>query len=204
MLFCKIKYAFKVGRGVRLFSATLIFWGSFAGAARAQFPAGRLPGIEISGSYSFIRARAANAGQSFNLNGGAGTLAYAYNNHFSLVTDVGAYHFVGFQSGLNSSMYTYTFGPRITLGASRRAIPFAQFLLGGGRLNASSIGVQAGENGFVMAAGGGVDVPVHRNFAIRVAEVEYLLTRFNNAGGLAAKQSSVRISAGIVLRFGQR
>jgi hypothetical protein len=77
-------------------------------------------------------------------------------------------------------------------------------LLGGGRLNASSTGVQAGENGFVMAVGGGVDIPVHRHFAIRVADVEYLLTRFDNASGLAAKQSSVRISTGLVLRFGQR
>ena len=86
----------------------------------------------------------------------------------------------------------------------KRWLAMVLLLLGGGRLNASSTGVQAGENGFVMAVGGGVDIPVHRHFAIRVADVEYLLTRFDNASGLAAKQSSVRISTGLVLRFGQR
>ena len=101
-------------------------------------------------------------------------------------------------------MYTYIFGPRITLSGSRRMIPFVQILLGGGRLNASSTGVKAGENGFVMATGGGLDVPFHRHFAVRVVQAEYLLTRFNSVHGSPAKQSSVRISAGVVIRFGAR
>ncbi len=204
MLPVKTKYMFKLGRSVRLLSATLILFCAFAGTARAQWHAGRLPQIEMSGNYSFIRARAANAGQSFNLNGGGAAFAYAHNDHFSSVVDVDAYHFIGFQPGLNSTMYTYIFGPRITLSGSRRMIPFVQILLGGGRLNASSTGVKAGENGFVMATGGGLDVPFHRHFAVRVVQAEYLLTRFNSVHGSPAKQSSVRISAGVVIRFGAR
>ena len=191
-------------RSVSLLGAAVIFVCAFAGTARAQWPAGRLPQIEMSGNYSFIRARAANAGQSFNLNGGGAAFAYAHNDHFSSVVDVGAYHFVGFQPGLNSTMYAYMFGPRITFSSAGRVAPFAQILIGAGRLNASSTGVKAGENGFVMAVGGGLDVPFHRHFAVRVVQAEYLLTRFNSVNGSPAEQSSVRISAGIVVRFGGR
>ena len=202
MLLDKQKCMLQLGRAVTMFAATLLLLCAFAGTARAQWHAGRSPQIELAGTYSFIRARAANAGQGFNLNGGSGALAYAYNDHFSAVVDVGAYHFIGFQSGLNSTMYTYIFGPRITFSGSKRTTPFAQVLLGGGRLNASSTGVQAGENGFVMAIGGGLDVPFHHHFAVRVVQAEYLLTRFNSVDGSPAKQSSVRISAGVVIRFG--
>jgi outer membrane protein with beta-barrel domain len=204
MLRYKIKHGVKLGRSLRPVVAIAIFFCAFAGTARAQWHAGRLPQIEMSGNYSFIRARAANAGQTFDLNGGGTTFAYAHNDHFSSVVDVGAYHFVGFQQGLNSTMYTYMFGPRITFSGARRAVPFAQILLGAGRLNASSTGVKAGENGFVMAVGGGLDVPLHRHFAVRVVQAEYLLTRFNSVNGSPAEQSSIRISAGVVLRFGRQ
>ena len=202
MLPYKINRTLNLRRAVRLLGATAIFFCGFAGTARAQWHAGRLPQIEMSGNYSFIRARAANAGQTFNLNGGGTTFAYAHNDHFSSVVDLGAYHFVGFQTGLNSTMYTYMFGPRITFNGARRAVPFAQILLGAGRLNASSTGVKAGENGFVMTVGGGLDVPLHRHFAVRVVQAEYLLTRFNSVDGSPAGQSNIRISAGVVLRFG--
>lgn len=188
----------------RRVTCVLIVSCTFAGAARAQFPAGRASQVELAGTYSFIRARAANAGQGFNLNGGGGALAFGYNDRLSVVADVGVYHFVGFQAGLNSTMYTYTAGPRITYNLSRRVTPFTQLLLGGGRLNASSIGVKAGENGFVMAVGGGLDVPLRHNFAVRVLQTEYLLTRFRRVNGSPGTQSSLRISAGIVLRFGGR
>jgi hypothetical protein len=96
------------------------------------------------------------------------------------------------------------FGPRIVLGQSSRITPFAQVLLGGGRLNASSGSVNAGENGFAMAVGGGLDVPVHRHFAVRIVQAEYLMTRFDRVTGASATQNNVRISAGVVIRFGSR
>jgi hypothetical protein len=64
------------------------------------------------------------------------------------------------------------------------------------------IGVKAGENGFAMAIGGGLDVPFHRHFALRVVQADYLLTRFDSVTGSPAKQNSARISAGVVIRFG--
>ena len=162
------------------------------------------PQFETSASYSFIRASAANAGGGFNLNGGSATVAYNFSDRFAVVADIGAYRFSGLPSGLTSTMYTYMFGPRVTFRRWSRVAPFAQVLLGGGRLNASAGGVDAGENGLAMPAGGGLDVPLHRHFAIRVIQAEYLMTRFDRVDGSSATQNDVRISVGLVLRFGTR
>jgi hypothetical protein len=47
-----------------------------------------------------------------------------------------------------------------------------------------------------MVLGGGVDVAVHRNLAVRLIQADYFLTRF---GG--ASQNNARISTGLVFRF---
>src|SRR5260370_7121332 len=119
MLLDKRKCILKLGRSVRLLGATLILFCAFAGTARAQWHAGRLPQIEMSGNYSFIRARAANAGQSFNLNGGGAAFAYAHNAHFSTLVDVGAYHFIAFLPVPHTTLYTYLFHPALPYSAPR-------------------------------------------------------------------------------------
>jgi hypothetical protein len=191
----------------RFVQLTAVILGSmcyFSGTARAQQASGRIPQYELAGAYSFVRANGRNSNGSFNLNGGSASLAYNFGDRFAVVADAGSYRFRGLPSGLTSTMYTYMFGPRITLSQSRRITPFAQILVGGGRLNASSGGVQAGENGLTMAAGGGLDLSIHNHLAVRIVQAEYLLTRFDSVAGSSATQSNIRISAGVVLRFGKR
>ena len=54
-----------------------------------------------------------------------------------------------------------------------------------------------------MTAGGGLDVKVHHHLAIRVIQAEYLMTKFEDYDtGQAATQNDMRLSAGIVFRFG--
>jgi len=51
-----------------------------------------------------------------------------------------------------------------------------------------------------MTAGGGLDVRVHRHFALRMIQAEYLMTRFQDySTGNTATQNDVRLSAGIVI-----
>jgi len=189
---------------IRLVSAALALLGFFAGTARAQRDLASTTQLEISGAYSYVRANAANSGGTFNLNGGSGSFACNFTDRFSVVADGGAYRFSGLSNGLDSTMYTYLFGPRIRIHKFGHVIPFAQVLLGGGRLNASSGNVNAGENGFSMAAGGGVDLPLRGHFAVRLVEADYLLTRFNRVDGSSATQNDLRISTGLVFRFGRR
>jgi outer membrane protein OmpA-like peptidoglycan-associated protein len=58
-----------------------------------------------------------------------------------------------------------------------------------------------------MTAGGGLDLKVHRNVAIRLVQAEYLLTRFKDPAsttGARGTQNNVRISTGVVFRLGTR
>jgi hypothetical protein len=61
---------------------------------------------------------------------------------------------------------------------------------------------------FAGAFGGGVDMGITKRVAIRAFEADYLLNSFPNIGNLgqsvAAHQSNVRVSAGMVFRFSGR
>jgi hypothetical protein len=189
-------------RLIRWFVSLATLVCAFAGPASGQRFQGRSSQFDVSGTYSFVRANAANAGGGFNLNGGSASLAFNFTDRFSAIADLGSYRFSALPAGITSTMYTYMVGPRVKLSKSGRLTPFVQFLVGGARLNASATGVGAGENGLAMAIGGGLDVEFHRHFAFRVAQADYLLTRFDRVDGSPATQNNIRLSTGIVIRFG--
>jgi len=191
------------GRLLRLLGALAGLGCAFASPASGQTGATTVPQFEVSGTYSYVRANGANFG-GFNLNGGGASFTYNFSERFSVQGDFGAYRFSNLPSSIDSTMYTYLFGPRVSLRKSSRVNPFAQVLLGGGHLNASSGGINAGENGFAMALGGGLDLPLGHSFSVRAIQADYLLTRFNNNNGASATQNNLRISAGLVFRFGSR
>jgi len=109
------------------------------------------------------------------------------------------------------NMFTYLFGPvlRIPLPVVK---PFGEVLFGGSHTNAY-VGLANAINGaggtisapsqhpFTMAAGGGVDVSVSHHVAIRVAEFDYVLTRYTNPLTSTNNQNSFRYAGGLVLKF---
>lgn len=191
-----------MGRLIGWFVSLTMLVCVFAGPASGQSYQGRSSQFDIAGTYSFVRANAANTGEGFNLNGGSASLAYTFTDRISAIADIGSYRFNVLPAGIRSTMYTYTAGPRVKLIKSGRLTPFVQILAGGARLNANSNGIEAGENGFAMAVGGGLDIAFHRHFAFRVAQADYLLTRFDRVDGSPATQNNIRLSTGIVIRFG--
>jgi hypothetical protein len=188
----------------KTFAPVLLFCTLASPGVRAQSVKPFFWHLDLSGDYSFIRTNFTGSGGEFNLNGGSGSLNYNLNPRFSIIGEFGAYRFGGLPTGLNSTMYTYMFGPRYTIRHFAFGTPFAQALVGGGRLNASSGGIQAGENGLAAAFGGGLDLSLTHQFSIRVIEADYLLTRFPQASGNTATQNNVRISAGIIFHFAER
>jgi hypothetical protein len=172
--------------------------------ARAQNAPVSVPQFEASAGYSYVRANAGNSNGGFHLNGANASFTYNFTEALSAVADVGGYRFGGLPAGVDSTMYTYLFGPRYAFRKYSRFTPFVQVLLGSGRLKASSGGIDAGENGFAMAMGGGLDLSLRSRFAVRLLEADYLLTRFPNVSGSSATQNNVRISAGVLFRFGKR
>jgi hypothetical protein len=173
------------------------------GTAHSQAPnaTGRSQQLDLAGTYSFVQANSSSFGGRFNLNGGSVSVSYSLNDRFTAIADLGVFRFPELPMQTKSTMYTYLFGPRITLRKSDHLIPFAQILFGGGRLNANSSGLTAGENAFVAAIGCGLDVPFRSHLIVRVVQVDYLLTHFANGGNSSAIQNNFRISAGLVVRL---
>ena len=180
------------------------------GMAAHPVAAQETPKVEISAGYSYVRANLIpDNGCCFAMNGGSGSVALNANNWFGLVAEVGGYHSGNVQStGLDLNVVTYLFGPRISYRRSERITPFGQVLLGGGHASGSlytgtatsrGLGTQ---NNFAMAAGGGLDIKVSSHFAIRIAQVDYLLTKFAN--GANDHENNLRVSAGVIFRFGNR
>jgi hypothetical protein len=158
--------------------------------------------VEVSTDYSYLRANSSGGGGSFNASGGSATAVWNVKQWLGLVADFSGYHFGGQPAGVDARMFTYTFGTRFSPYFGHGPLhPFGQFLLGGATLSASLTGQHAGENGFTILAGGGVDARIQAHIAIRCVEVDYLMTRFDRTVGTPGYQNDLRVSTGLVFRF---
>jgi opacity protein-like surface antigen/outer membrane protein OmpA-like peptidoglycan-associated protein len=194
-------------------AATPYASGQYIGAPRAELFVG----------YSYLRAIPAptTGNRLMWMNGGSTSLALNFNRYLGIVGDFGAYtnSQMRFQGGYwstvdvdnpNVGAFSYLFGPRISFRSHSRVTPFVQALFGGMHANEVSLShctfsctFLPSENTFAWAAGGGLDVRVRRHFAIRLIQAEYLMTRFPDySTGLTTSQNDMRLSSGIVFRFG--
>jgi opacity protein-like surface antigen len=159
--------------------------------------------IDVFAGYSYIRANPSASGSSFSLNGGSASVAYNFNNWLSGVADFGGYHTTnGPASGLDGTLSTYLFGPRVSYRRFGRITPFGEVLFGVAHGGASLLNTANSQNAFAMTVGGGVDYRVSSRLSIRPLKVDYLLTRFNGLNTINAQnQNNLRVSTGIVFRF---
>jgi opacity protein-like surface antigen len=160
-----------------------------------------------------------------NLQGGSGSLTFNVNNWFGLAADFGGSKISSLNaSGLpsvnvDSTLFTYLFGPRFSYRGYKKVTPFAQVLFGGAHITdvtasgmtiggpPTQVTIAKSANAFAMAVGGGFDWNVQKHVAIRVVQVEYLMTRFTNPfslTGATGTQNNLRVSAGIVFRLGTK
>jgi len=176
-------------------------------AASAQEVA---PKVEIFGGYSYMRDDALNGVNSHGFNT---SLAGDINKHVGLVGEFSRFdastsvptQVLGLSVTVNLNVLTYLFGPRIVLHRGK-AEPFVHALFGGARENLKVPGrpfAPRTDNAFAFALGGGLDVKVNGNFAIRVAQIDYLGDKLGNILG-SHTGNNFRYSAGIVVRLGKR
>jgi outer membrane immunogenic protein len=173
---------------------------AFGTAARAQ----EASKFDVFAGYSYVRANPSTSGiDGFNLHGGSASIAYKATSWLSGVADFGGYHgnnIVG--TGVDGTLSTYLFGPRVSLRHHSRITPFGQVLFGVAHIGGDNgLAFSASNNSFAMTVGGGVDLNVSKHFSIRPAEVDYLLTRFDELGTAGQTQNNLRLSAGMVLHF---
>ena len=182
-----------------------------------------VPRFELFAGYSYLRAvpTMAAGNRLVWMDGGSASLAFNVNRYLGLVGDFGAYtnsemRFTGGYTATadvnnaNIAALTYLFGPRLSLRKHDRVTPFAQVLFGGMHANQVTLAnctfsctFLPSQNSFALTAGGGLDIRVHHHFAIRIIQAEYLMTRFTSyTTGIAGTQNDMRLSSGIVFRFG--
>lgn len=151
----------------------------------------------------YVYTRQTYGGATLNLDGGVGQVA---------VYPVSWLGFAGEFSGSAAStingvgtagtLYIYMGGPR--LGYRHGPIqPYVQALFGGATLDPTLQTVlgASSPNSFAMAIGGGVDLKVAHHFAIRLGQLDYLMTDLNSPHSARFVQNNFRYSTGLVFRF---
>jgi opacity protein-like surface antigen len=159
------------------------------------------PRTEIFGGYSYLRADDDNDGidlhgwnASFNQNivKWAGIKA-DFSGHYGTVTLV-----PGLRGDLNA--HTFLIGPQFTARNNKVAQPYVHALFGVTRTDLNYFTtagrINQRDSAFAMALGGGLDLRVNDNLAVRLFQTDYLLTRFDSD-----TQHNFRVSTGLVLRL---
>jgi outer membrane protein OmpA-like peptidoglycan-associated protein len=183
------------------------------------------PKVEWFLGYSFWRAMPTSSSNRMGyLHGGSTSVAYNFNRYLGLVADFGGFDDskltllgpAGSET-VNSagSVYTYVFGPRLSYRKYERITPFAQALFGG--VHASSVRISGctgspsctplgSDDSFATMLGAGFDLKITRHVSWRVFQGEFLLTHFRDPFSTDENdrgwQKNVRLSTGIVFRFG--
>jgi opacity protein-like surface antigen len=144
------------------------------------------PRGEFFGGYSYFHA----GDDGGNFSGVNTSIAENVRPWFGGVLDISSQ----WNSGTNVS--TFMYGPVFSYRKDPKVTPFVHFLAGGVRGSVGYLDISRSKTTFGVAPGGGVDVRVTRNLALRVIQVDYVLSRFS-----ATQQSNFRVSAGLVYRF---
>lgn len=201
-----------------------------AGSAVAQSdPADK---VELTGEYSYFRFNPTlPAIKNRNFNGGGFDASFFLRPAFGIKADLMFYGSQPFTTtfpptvtsagiipagtySANGSLKTYLFGPIIKIRRNHFE-PFVQVLFGVAHTDAyanlskliavapgATLHVQGNQNPFALAAGGGVDVPLNRHIGIRLADVDYVLTRLTNPLTSTNNQNHFRYAGGLQFRFG--
>jgi hypothetical protein len=140
----------------------------------------------------------------FWLQGGGLESAVSLWKGFGIAGSVSSERISGYANGVDFNRLTYTAGLGYRQNVGSRIQIFGHGL--GGRAHAfqgafpSSTGLLSTANSLALQAGGGLDLPFSKRFAVRLIEAEYVRTQLPN--GYANTQNDLRLSAGLTLRFG--
>jgi hypothetical protein len=209
-------------RKVSKMRKSLLVLASLLIAANAS--AQDVPKVEIPVGFSFLNVHPnLSPITSFNVFGGGGQFDVNFGNYFGIKADFMGYtqgtglrnqleKLPGYSGQANGNAFTYMFGPQIKKHTGM-VQPFGEVLVGAAHTNAyaaienSEGNVTTGSgnnNGFALAAGGGIDFKINKYFSARPVEVDYLLTRFsaNHIAGYTNNQNNFRYVGGIVFTFG--
>lgn len=191
-----------------------------AGAIAAQPSSGRAqasaPDVEVYAGVTKLYGRV--SGNQFDDGGGGGSATVYFNRVVGAEAELAKFNFSPGNVPAFANNYSLLFGPHFAWHGNGWVSPFGHILLGVTRgyvngLNYSVIGRSA----FTVGVGGGVDVKVWRFLWLRPVEIDYLREPFPaipiSLNGVPPPprgpyssflQNNLRLSAGVVVRFGSR
>jgi hypothetical protein len=160
-----------------------------------------VPKVDLFAGYSYVHTSPGVGIDSFNANGGVGSVGLNLTNWGALVVEVGGIH-ASVVNGTNvdATALTYMAGPKITFFHRSKFSPFVQGLFGFTNTNAGFNQTTLSHNTFAMSPGIGLDWNVRRHLAIRLGQADYLFTRMPTSAS-QVNWNNFRYSAGVVLRF---
>ena len=144
------------------------------------------------------------AGNSFWMEGGSIQVDGQFWRGLSAVADVsGAHTASASNSGPGLDLITAAFGPRYTWTPAHRRYAFFGQALAGEANGLHSVfpnpaGASDSANSLAVQLGGGINVSLKSNLAIRVLDADWLRTQMPNA--TTNVQNNLRLGAGIVIR----
>ena len=144
--------------------------------------------VDIFGGYSLVHSDP-GALASGNASGWEASLGYNWNHWLTLKGDVDGHYCC------DQSMHNFLFGPQINFG-SGKVKPYVHGLVGASH-GTSTGGFSDTVLGFAL--GGGLDIKWTDRFSVRIAQVDYLGTRYGDF-----TQNNLRFSAGLVIHFGKK
>jgi hypothetical protein len=149
-----------------------------------------VPKWEVFGGYSYLRVNPGFGADGVDTSGWEAAANYNISHSWGLKADVSGHYCCD-----GEHMHNFLFGPQFAFRSQdNKWTVFAHGLIGAS--HADSI---VSDTSVAWAAGGGFDWYFHNNVGWRVAQVDYLGTHF-----LDDTQSNVRVSTGVVFRFGKR
>lgn len=181
------------------------------------------PAWEVFGGYSYARIDLTDI-THVNASGWSGSLTENVNNWFGGTLEASGYYatptfaFNGTIFHPQSNVYTALFGPKFSYHRNKAFTPFGYVLFGAAFLHGSQLGYSASNTSIAAMPGGGLDVRVSNQAAVRF-QGDYALTHFRSfetafdpstgithlvLTGPRIRQNNFRISVGLVLRFGQK
>jgi len=163
---------------------------------------GETPALEIGVNYDFFHANAPpGACGCFSMSGAGGTLAFNAPYGISAVADLSGGHAHGVDgTSQNISLFNYVFGPRYSYRRTRHFTPYVEGLVGRS-MEISNYAYVQQVSALAAMGGGGVSMPITRLIGWDV-EADYAYSKLPNA--VNNNQSTLRVSTGLLLRFGPR
>jgi len=189
------------------------------------------PRAELAVEYSYARFSPSTPySKGHSLNGGGGSATVNINDYLGIKIDLQGFGSnlssfnipanptfpIGLNGRVEGNLFTYLFGPQIKVRAHHFQ-PFGNALFGGAHTNVygdafkilcqpivggCDLSKAPTADAFAMQFGGGLDIPINKIISFRPAEIDYLITRFDNPLSGTTNQHNFRYSVGLSFNLG--